>query len=74
MSAPGSCQAMANPAPRPKKTTNQIEQELMERLQQRHAELKNATEHNREIAHARFQQTLQAFTAFIIDGTLPDDE
>ena len=69
-----SCQEIVNPQSRPMKTQHQIEEELIQLLQQRHVELISATEHTRETAHASFQQALHAFTAFIIDGKMPDEE
>jgi trehalose/maltose hydrolase-like predicted phosphorylase len=64
---------MANEASHPYKTRQQIENEMRQGVLQRQAEWRDATGAARDISQQRFLKALQAFTAFTIDGILPDD-
>ena len=54
-------------------TREQIEQEMRRIIRQRQAEWQGAPEETRDIAQQRFLKALHLFTAFILDGKLPDD-
>jgi hypothetical protein len=54
---------MAPDAPS-RKTRQQIQDELLKVLRERHWEWETASEENREIARQRFMNALQAFTGF----------